>query len=86
MIVLCIVQRAVGHRDRAAVRPVHWAHGRRDVAVAGAGPARVRVGRLRRLRQAVGCPRLSVQTDIPGTRERHQCGYGKQQTHRHKFY
>ncbi|XP_061724629.1 uncharacterized protein LOC133530637 isoform X1 [Cydia pomonella] len=64
--------RPVGHRDRAAVRAVHRPHRRRHVAVAGARPAHLRVRRLRRLRQAVGHPRLPVQADLPGPRERHQ--------------
>jgi hypothetical protein len=62
----------MGHRDGTAVRAVHGAHGRRDVPVSGARPAHVRVGRVRRLRQAVGHPRLPVQADLPWPRERHQ--------------
>lgn len=76
MFVFTYVQRPVGHRDGPAVRTVHGAHGRRDVAVAGARPAHLRVRRLRRLRQAVGHPRLPVQADLPGTRERHQRRHG----------
>lgn len=70
------LQRPVGHRDGPAVWPVHRPHGRRDVSVAGARPAHLRVRRVRRVRQALGHPRVSVQADLPRTRERYQCRHG----------
>lgn len=63
--------RPVGHRDRSAGDVVPRPHRRRDVAVAVTRHAHLRLGGVRRLGQALGHQRESMQADVPRPRVGH---------------
>ena len=66
----------MGHRDGPTDNQLSRTHGRRDVALALARLQDVRVGRVRRVRQAMGHTRGSLQANLSWPRVRYQRSHG----------